>query len=142
MRKLIFASHGSLAEGMESAIKMILGDNFLMSAYGLDTWLTPQSILEEIRKDMEQYPDYDYIILCDIKSGSVHNTLMELCSLDRVCIVTGMNLSLAVELAVSATDNWRQEIDTIIEMSKENIKCFSKDMVENFKDQEGEDNLW
>lgn len=142
MRKLILASHGNLAEGMESAVRMILGDSTSILAYGLDTWQTPQSILEQIKKDMERCPDYDYIILCDIKSGSVHNTLMELCCLDRVGIVTGMNLSLAVELAVSATDNWREEIEGMIEMSREGIQWFSKDMIVNFKDLEGEDELW
>lgn len=50
MGKLILASHGSLAEGMKSALKMILGESIQMDAFGLDTWEQPQAILEEIKK--------------------------------------------------------------------------------------------
>lgn len=63
MSKLILASHGSLAEGMQSALKMILGDACEASAYGLDTWEQPQNILEEIKKLRKESLDEEFIIL-------------------------------------------------------------------------------
>jgi PTS system mannose-specific IIA component/fructoselysine and glucoselysine-specific PTS system IIA component len=142
MRKIMLASHGSLAEGMKSAAVMILGESFEILAYGLDTFITPQSILQEIRNEMELATEDEYLILCDIKGGSVHNCLMELCTLSNVCIVTGMNLSLVLELSIlSPTVSLNEEIDEIISVSKDNIQCFNKKALENLLEEE-EDSLW
>jgi len=142
MRRMMLASHGSLAEGMKSAAVMILGESCEMLAFGLDTFITPESICQEIKKVMEQSVEDEYLILCDLKGGSVHNCLMELCTLPNVCIVTGMNLSVVLELSVSPpTVDLNEEIKEILEISRDNIQCFNKKTVENFKEEE-EDSLW
>ena len=65
MSKLILASHGSLAEGMKSALKMILGESIHMDAFGLDTWEQPQAILEEILKIRSSDPEEELIVIYD-----------------------------------------------------------------------------
>jgi len=62
--------------------------------------------------------------------------------LPNVCIVTGMNLSVVLELSVSPpTVDLNEEIKEILEISRDNIQCFNKKTVENFKEEE-EDSLW
>lgn len=44
MRKIILASHGSMAEGVLSAAKMIMGDCEEIQALGLDRYESPAEI--------------------------------------------------------------------------------------------------
>ncbi|MCR0302801.1 hypothetical protein MKA48_12220 [[Clostridium] innocuum] len=76
MRNIILASHGSLAEGMLSAVRMIVGSTQGIAAYGLDAYKTPQDIYQLLKEQIEQNQDQEYILLCDINGGSVHNQLM------------------------------------------------------------------
>ncbi len=143
MRKLILASHGSMAEGLRSAAAMILGDVSDMTAYGLDTWITPQSILDEIRVQMEKVPNAEYIILCDIKGGSVHNCLLELFNQFNLHIFTGMNLSLVLELSILGDEGaMEQEAAMLLENAKNNLCYYNRQVLKKIKEEEGEDNLW
>ena len=98
MRKLILASHGSLAEGMASAVRMILGDAAELSCFSLDHYVSPQEIGEAVRGLVEAEPETRFLLLSDIKGGSVHNQLFPLCKRPNVQLVSGMNLSLTLEL--------------------------------------------
>ncbi len=143
MRKLILASHGSLAEGLKSAAAMILGDAINISAYGLDTWVTPKSIFDEVRKELDRAPDTEFIILCDIKGGSVHNCMMELLVRPDVSIFTGMNLTMVLEVAVLDENiAIRDESETVMESSRNNICYFNRQMISKMMKEEGEDELW
>lgn len=143
MKNIILASHGSLAEGMKSAVNMIIGDNCRVSAYGLDNWETPQNIRSQIEKELQEANVKDAVILCDIKGGSVHNCLLELCSTSGIYLFTGMNLSLVLELAILSPEaDMKEEIKEIIEISKDSIQCFTKESLDNMKEKEGEDSLW
>lgn len=142
MRKMILASHGSLAEGMKTAAVMILGESCEMRAFGLDTYETPENIRGEVCKDLEKYQEDEFLILCDIKGGSVHNALLELCDRDNVCLVTGMNLGLVLELYLMPEDcELAKEVKSVIEVSREGIQYFSKQTIESECEGKG-DSLW
>lgn len=142
MRKLILASHGSLAEGMQSAARMILGAHAEgILAYGLDRWETPQHILTQVKAVMEAERSTEVTILCDIKGGSVYNQLLPLCEEERVCVFTGMNLNLVLELMMADGNDWPAERETAMRLAKEGIACFDKRTIEAVKDME-EDSLW
>lgn len=144
MGKLILASHGSLAEGMKSALKMILGESIQMDAFGLDTWEQPQAILEEIKKIQKANPEEELIVLCDVKGGSVCNCMLQLCAEPKICVISGMNLGLALELAMlSGGVSCRDEIEAAIEESKEGIQYFDSSVMNALDSKEEEDDeLW
>lgn len=143
MINIILASHGSLAEGMKSAVKMIIGESCRVSAYGLDHYETPQNIRNQIDEEIKASNEKETVILCDIKGGSVHNCLLELCTVPDIYLITGMNLSLVLELTVLSSDvDLKEEIKEILEISKDSIQCFSKESLEKMVEKEGEDNLW
>ena len=54
MRKVILTSHGHLAEGMQSAVNMILGCQADLEVYDLDHYDEPDMILERVRKRVER----------------------------------------------------------------------------------------
>ena len=138
--QIILASHGSMAEGTLSAVNMVIGKQPSVSAFGLDAWETPVAVKEQVEKVIAAHPKDYIVILCDIKGGSVHNRLMDLCARDNVSVVSGMNLVLALSLALDADD---LDVDTIKEHmaeAKENLAYFDRHSFENAS--EGEDELW
>ncbi|MDB8710063.1 PTS sugar transporter subunit IIA [Mediterraneibacter gnavus] len=144
MSNLVLASHGSLAEGMKSALKMILGESIRVDAFGLDRWEQPQVILEEIIKLRNAEPDEEIIVLCDIKGGSVCNCMMQLCTDPKICVISGMNLGLALELSmISGGVSCREEIENAIKESKESIQYFDHTVMQSLTEAEEEkEELW
>lgn len=144
MSKLVLASHGSLAEGMKSALIMILGESIQVDAFGLDRWEQPQAILEEILKLRNAEPDEEMIVLCDVKGGSVCNCMVQLCADPKICVVSGMNLGLALELSMlSGGVSCKEEIENAIEESKEGIQYFDHTVMQSLAETEEEkDELW
>lgn len=137
--RIILASHGSLAEGMLSAVEMIAGKQENIQAYGLDTYQTPEKVREKVVENMMAHVDDSFIILCDIKCGSIHNILVELCAQDQVCLISGMNLALVLTLAISQGMNKEQLLHSLQE-AKDNIMYFDKDAIMNSNLEE--DKLW
>ena len=138
--QIILASHGSMAEGTASAVKMVIGEQPNVSAFGLDTWETPEAIKEQVEKVIAAHPGERIVILCDIKGGSVHNRLMDLCTHDRVSVVSGMNLVLALNLALSSDQLEANDIKEAVEEAKENLEYFDRQSFENVNEEVEE--LW
>ena len=130
MRKVILASHGSLAEGMFSAAQMIIGDCSDIDVYGLDCYGQPQVIYQHIKKQVDTHENWEFVILCDINGGSVHNQLMQLMDHENVYLVTGMTLSMVLELKLSSEDaKVRPPLNKVVNSAKENTLIFDHDSV-------------
>lgn len=144
MRNLILASHGSLAEGMLSAAAMIMGSTQGIKAYGLDTYKTPQDIYQLLRSQIEDNPKDEYVVLCDINGGSVHNQLMHLCAYPNVCLMTGMTLSVVLELQLANVEADTEELlKKAMDHAKENMLLFNYQSVKKEIDKGIEDDkLW
>ena len=144
MRKIILASHGSLAEGMLSAGNMILRDCPHVSAYGLDTYGSPSAIYELLRKEIIDHVEDDFIILCDINGGSVHNQLLHLCEYDHVQLVTGMTLSMLLELVLDGEQTESALLlEKVIHSASQNMLIFNKERVQKELEKGIEDDkLW
>ncbi len=142
MRRLVLASHGSLAEGMKSAAVMILGSSCQMDAFGLDTWGTPQAILEEIKKLMASSPDDEFVIVCDIKGGSACNAVVELMMEPNVSILSGMNLNLILDLALMPENKSLAEMaEDYIAEAREGIQFLNAEVMGDAEKKE-DDGLW
>lgn len=145
MHKIIMASHGSLAEGVYSAVRMILGECGNVSCYSLDHYETPQDILQAVTQAVDREPENQFTILCDIKGGSVHNQLVTLCTAQRpnVRLVSGLNLNLALELAVAdESADINETIADAITVAKDNIQYFDSEVLSRELSQDVEGNLW
>lgn len=128
---------------MKSAAAMILGESAKMDAFGLDTWGTPQAILEEVKKIMAQSPEDEYVLLCDIKGGSVCNALMELSMEPNVSVISGINLNIVLTLALSDEDTpLADEIGGMIEECRQGIQFFNASIMEEIKEKESNDEIW
>lgn len=142
---IILASHGSLAEGMVTAVRMVIRDMAdAIFAFGLDRWETPQAIRAEAEAIVKRNPEDQHLILCDIKGGSVANDLMPLCVQPGVFVITGMNLAMVISLVLQSQSGAvlnRTILEGYLEEVANGICCFDAG---DFKEtnQEGDGELW
>ena len=82
MAQIIIATHGGLSRGMLDSLHMVAGgaaDG--IETYSLELGQNPNDYYEELRERIAA-SDEQFIIMCDIKGGSVHNVLFRLTELD------------------------------------------------------------
>lgn len=143
MYRIVIASHGSLAEGMRSAAKMILNKVDAIDAFGLDTYEEPEVILGLVETLVEKNPNTTFFVLCDIKGGSVHNQLMQLLPRPNVKLFTGVNLSMVLTLATLEPDSYDEETTSeVLALSRANLQYYNpKELIKTAHTTE-EDTLW
>ena len=126
---IIFASHGTLADGMLSAVQLIMGEDERMKAYSLSEYESPMIIAEKVTELLAQHPG-QAAILCDIKSGSVHNCLIKLCSSADAVVMTGMNLAMAIDPVSKSTDiPLRQRCEEAMQSAHDGISLFDRNSI-------------
>lgn len=102
MKKVILASHGDLSKGMLHSLKMIIGEApCSLEAYSLYPGENASDFAQTIKEKAEQDLDTDYVIVADIKGGSVHTALMQILQSPNVHLYSGMNMNLVMELVMS-----------------------------------------
>lgn len=134
MEKLVLASHGSLASGMKTAVKMIVGDVDRITCYDLDVYQEPSKIYNELLNEITNNPDDTYIIVTDLLGGSVHISLLPLCEFSNVAIVSGMNLGLVMEIFLVSSESYVEKIENALDSSISAMKVFTKEKISQYLD--------
>lgn len=103
-RKFLIATHGAFAKGVKSALDMIAGEMeniSLIQAY-LDE---SRPVEEELADVLSTVSDTDeLVIFTDLLGGSVNNIMLRNALRSNVHIVSGFNLPLLIEIALSDVD--------------------------------------
>lgn len=112
MQKIIVASHGYFASGIEDSIKILIGERNnieFISAYR-DSIPDSRVLKDKLRDILEKNKDNTVIMFTDIKGGSITNTAMELLPEYRnLNIISGSSLALILEYILSSEDE--EELD-------------------------------
>lgn len=123
MIKLLLASHGDLADGICSSLKIIMGEQGnirTLCAYTKEEF-DLRSEVWEILNDLS-YED-KLIVVTDIFGGSVNNEFMNNLNRNNLYLIAGLNLPLVIELAtISDEDNIEEQIKSALEDSKNSIQ--------------------
>lgn len=104
MTQIIIATHGGLSKGMLDSLHMVAGgaaDG--IETYSLEFGQNPNDYYEELRERIAATEE-QFIIMCDIKGGSVHNALFRLTELPNVVIFSGLTMGMALEIALTARE--------------------------------------
>ena len=103
MRQVILASHGKLAEGLLNSLRMIIGEELTqdVETYCLFPGENPNDFMNKLKERIATNPQMEFVILCDIKGGSVHTALSQLCVHHNVKVFSGMNMNLAMDILLS-----------------------------------------
>ena len=128
MKKIILASHGELSKGMLNSVEMIVGDLAKnIETFSLYPGENPNDYAEKIKNQIGSSQD-EYIIICDIKGGSVYNALIQLLDMDNVEIISGMNMNIVLELVIKNSSG-NIDIDNALKEGKEGIQLKNKNNV-------------
>ena len=128
MAKIILASHGGLSAGMLDSVKMIVGELAAdVETYSLLPGRNPNEYVTELRERISASSE-KFIILCDIKGGSVYNTMIQLLGMGNVEIISGMNMNIVLELVIKNSSGCI-DIDNALKEGKEGIQLKNKDNV-------------
>lgn len=104
MAQIIIATHGGLSKGMLDSLHMVAGgaaDG--IETYSLEFGQNPNDYYEELRERIAATEE-QFIIMCDIKGGSVHNALFRLTEFPNVVIFSGLTMGMALEIALAARE--------------------------------------
>ena len=125
--KIIIASHGDYSIGILDAASIIFGGSLPheVTTYSLRIGEDVNNLVSSITSKIDN--DELTIILTDLLGGSVDNSLFTLINKKNVQIITGINLSLLLEIMMlKDTENLEHDIDIIIENSRNSLVSKNK----------------
>lgn len=121
MRNIIVVTHSTMARGVKEAAEFLLGkqDNLNdICAYVDET----SSVVDAVKKNLEEHIGMDTVILTDIFGGSVNNESLQFTKQPGVYLIAGVNLPLLLELLMSSEEDTKKVVNEAISAGKENIK--------------------
>lgn len=138
MAQIIIATHGGLSKGMLDSLHMVAGgaaDG--IETYSLEFGQNPNDYYEELRERIAA-TDEQFIIMCDIKGGSVHNALFRLTELPNVVIFSGLTMGMALEIALTARDGLdAAAAERVLEAAREGVTvCMGGEVVDEDEDED------
>lgn len=139
MRKIIVASHGEFSKGLKNSLQMIVGDLANeIETYSLYPSCSPMDYKAEMEKKVQEHPEDEFVFLCDVKGGSVHSALSQLCQYKNVVIFCGVNMNLLLDLLLSTPESLVENTDMqnkLLESGKEGIEVLNLGLL-NTNDEE------
>lgn len=138
MAQIIIATHGGLSRGMLNSLHMVAGgaaDG--IETYSLEFGQNPNDYYEELRERIAA-SDEQFIIMCDIKGGSVHNALYRLTELPNVVIFSGLTMGMALEIALTGRDGLdAAAAERVLEAAREGVTvAFGGETVDEEEDED------
>ncbi|MGL5312535.1 MAG: PTS sugar transporter subunit IIA [Peptostreptococcaceae bacterium] len=123
MIKLLLASHGDLADGIYSTLKIIMGSQDKIStlcAYKDEDF----DLHKEVSNIMDNLSSEDkLIVITDIYGGSINNEFMNYLDIENFYLISGLNLPLLMELLLIDDEcNIEVKIQDALENSKQSIQ--------------------
>lgn len=106
MRKVILASHGRFAEGIEDSVNMIIGKQENLKTFGMRAGENATDFAEKIKEEILENPDTEFVILTDLYGASVCTAMSLLSEYQNVKVFSGMNLGMVLDILTDAeTEN-------------------------------------
>lgn len=120
--EIILVSHGRLALGMLDSLHLIVGETDNLTAYAAYVSGDETDYVQEITQRVTAAPQTQFIILTDILGGSVNTNLTQLLrQFTNVYLITGMNLSLALQFMTINGQVDEASITALIKQSRQGL---------------------
>ena len=109
MRYLLLVSHGTMAPGVHSVIRMLLGDRDNVLSYSMEDGVSADTFVEKLREVIAPITaDDSVVVLGDIVGGSpltnTLNTLTEAGLLPKTIAFGGLSLPMAISALMAIED--------------------------------------
>lgn len=126
---ILLMSHGKMAEGMIDSSKLFFGEVEKIKALCLEPGDNPEDFDKRIIDGAKELDDGSGVIaFCDLLGGTPSNRSMYVLN-DRIQVITGMNLTMLLELLgrrMSADSIDELDIDELVEIGKNGIISLNK----------------
>ncbi|NNJ30208.1 PTS sugar transporter subunit IIA [Lacrimispora defluvii] len=135
MKQIILVTHGDLAKGILTSVKLVMGETDYIEFVSISAKETIPEITGMIKAKMKHYSrDAVTVIISDIAGGSTTRAAMELMDTEKsIYLITGLNLGLLLEIAMlplsGEQQSDRQALKNAIENSK-NTMSLVNDLLE------------
>ncbi len=138
MKKIIVASHGSMAEGMKNTIELFAGQNKNVSYISAYTKKN-DDLNETIDKLFDSFNEDDKVIIfTDLMGGSVNQRFtVKAQNNNNVFIIYGFNLPIVIEAILSNEDVTKDYLKKLVDVGKNSIGLV--DFEENESKNDSED---
>ncbi|MGL5042943.1 MAG: PTS sugar transporter subunit IIA [Culicoidibacterales bacterium] len=131
MQKLLLVSHSTFAQGVKGAVEMIIGKLQEINVICLEEGESSEQYTKKVQQ-LLQTDDYKMaekiVVLADLRGGSPHTNclkaLEEARMLDKTVVITGLNLALAIEIAMLADFKDDEKIKLAVDAAKANLGIF------------------
>ncbi len=125
MLRILIASHAHFASGIKSAAELLLGPNDRITTY--DAYVDQSSIKDKFDEYFQTVDKDDQVLLLsDVLGGSVNQMMFRYLDRPNTTLITGINLSLVLELALREEIS-EEEIDLIVAESKKVLCIVRRD---------------
>lgn len=128
MSQFIIATHSYLADGYKHSIKFFNSE--VKNIHFINAYTEEQNnFVEELEKLLNEFEDEQVIILTDLPGGSVNKESTGLIKKYNCNVITGINLSLVLELVLSSDEVLTDEtIRSAVEQARSQI-VFMNDLL-------------
>lgn len=117
--KVLLVSHGAMAEGMKKTLTEFFGAQEVYSAC-----VTKENGVTDLQaaceKYFEEWGDEQVVICSDLKGGSANQTAYPMISRPNTFLISGMNLSLALQLSMEE-EVTAEDLHDMMEQAKEDM---------------------
>lgn len=129
--KILIASHGNFASGLKSAIKIIAGDNDIDC---IDAYIDGSDFKDKLNKYIQN--NNEICVLTDLFGGSVNQEAMKYINDKKIYLITGVNLSLALEIVLANKYEGlnSEKINHIVDSAKQQIMYINHSFITDLKD--------
>ncbi len=126
MKGIILTSHGELAKGMLETTKLFLGDDIAqVEAVCLHAEDNPDEFVDVLKEACGRVDSGEgVVVFCDLLFGSPCNCMARILG-DGIDVVTGMNLSMVLEMMTSRQFS-DPDIATLMDTGKNGIADLKK----------------
>ncbi len=119
--RILFVGHGEFAAGLLAAAEMICGSIPEAAALGLEAGETPDTFAGRLRA-AAGHDDRAVLVLADLLGGTPYNTAAAMARRSsRIVCISGANLAIAVEAALSEEPLTDDLVERLIEAGQSGI---------------------
>ena len=128
--KLMIVTHGTLGKSLLETSSLIVGEQRNVETYGVDLGCDVEKLKNEIRQSLKESFDkgQSVIVLTDIFYGTPFNVVVSL--MEDYVHITGINLSIVLEILLKRNEIKEQDIDEVIEEAKKSMINCRKFLIE------------
>lgn len=135
MLRIFLSSHGCLASGMQSSVRILLGKAENLEVF--DAYVDERSVQDALDAFFKTVGEKDQVVLLsDLYGGSVNSAMYLYADRPNTILVSGINLAFLLDLA-SRESVTREELLELVEVSRTMLRIVeaeTKDVLEEEED--------